>query len=422
MNSYQGHDLLSTLFDDCKRYNSVSDEIAWACALFVLAVICQRRFSYKGRSTSLFVMFVMPPGSGKEGYRRWIEVYLRAVAPKIVGPRYRSDQALKLGLSENPSQCLIVDEAADSLIAAYDPKRRDAMAQDLVTVQNELFNGLEILAGSRTKRDEIPDVIRPRLSTAGFTTPGQFSTLMRFPEYFGNGAFSRNLIYTSDNYDYQMWDDDREMPRSDPSILARLLDLAKGPDGRPGFEPDADAVSEMAMDVSARDALRAYSRACQLDAEAVEPEHRGMYRRIREGTARKMMMVRALGCGRTTIMWPDIQFAIREGDSAWVRASVAIGNAGVSEACELQREILDVIKSKAAKAPEGSVLISVLHNLRRWRKTPADVFANAVHALTRVGQVAYVDAGKRRVSPCIGDLNMTPESYGDRLDVELMAN
>lgn len=418
MKNYQGHDLLSTLFDDCKRYNTVSDEIAFACALHVIATVCQRRFSYKGRSTSLFHMFVMPPGSGKEGYRRWIEVYLRAVSPKLVGPRYRSDQALKVGLSEVPSQCLIVDEAADSLIAAYDPRRRDAMAQDLVTVQNELFNGLEILAGSRTRSSEIPEVVRPRLSMVGFTTQGQFQTLMRFPEYLGNGAFSRNLIFISDNADYQLWDDDRETPRADPAIVERLLMLAQGPDGRPGFEPDSEAVTELTMDTGARHALHAYALACQLDVEMVEREHRGMYRRIREGTARKMMMIRALACGRTAIMRPDVQFGVQEGDAAWVRASAAIGDAGISEACEMQREILACIRAKAAKASDGAVLISVLHNQRRWRKTPADVFANAVHALTRVGQVAYADAGKRRVAPCAGDLNLTPESFGDHAESE----
>lgn len=397
MKNYQGHDLLSNLFDDCKRYNSLSDDIAFACALHVVATVAQRRFQIPVGSTSLYQIFVVPMGAGKEGYRRWIEAYLRAVKPDLCGTRYRSDQALKMGLSKGASRALVIDEIADSMIGAYDPKRSDPMAQDLITLQNELYNALPRLDASEKLSLRIEGSERPRLSIVGFTTHSQFDALMRLPAFVGNGAFSRYQVYVHEGDEYEAWDDERaNVIRPDPAIVEKLLRLSQG---FMAMDPDEDSVTEVTMDKGALWKLQMYAQEARGTALLVEPQNRGMHRRIRELTARKMAGIRALACGRTVIMPGDAQFGIHMGDEAWTRSSAVLGDAGVSEVAKVQQDILAAFwrRHNATHAP---VYISdVLKSKRVWSKDGGALFHQAITLLLRTGRLHAIGAKLGQLVP-----------------------
>lgn len=420
MKSYQGHDLLSTLFDDCKRYNSLSDDIAWACVLHLVGSVGQYRFQTPGGSTSLFQMVVVPMGAGKEGYRRWVEAYSRVIHTKLIGDEYRSDQAMKLGLTEHASRSLIVDEIADGMIAAYSSKNNHIPA-GLQTIYNRLYNSLPYLEGSKTKEHTIDGVNRPRLSILGFTTDDQFENLMKIPEFVGNGAFSRYQTHLIQSDEYELYDDERQLEITpDPALVLRLRSIFDGFTTK-GKDVAGDVVVPLEFDKQALHKFKAYAQAARLDAFGVERKHRGMHRRGREVTARKMASIRALACERTVIMPPDVSFGIAEADRAWSRMSAVLAGSGLSELAHLQHAILAKIRA-VASAGETEPLISVLRNsIDSWRKMDATKFADAVHALTRVGQIAY-SPSKKRVSLCAGEVPLTAEIYGDNHDRELVAN
>lgn len=418
---YQGHGLLSKLYEDCKRYNSLSDEVALACACQVISAVTQRRYALHVGSTALYQMIIAPLGGGKEGYRRWIEAYLRAVDSKLTGTSYRSDQALKVGLSEHPSQVLIIDEIADNLSGAYDKRAPDAMQQDLITIWNELYNAVPLMSGSRTKKDTIKSIERPRLGICGFSTPGMFAKLMTMREYTETGLYSRFQTYVIEGEHYEAWDDERAVYVTPvPELLEELRRLACGDDN--GVEPDDTVVYKVDIDSGALRLLQNYAQGCKHDAlQAIEPAYRGMHRRIRELTARKMAGIRALAIGRLVIMPADVRWGIQQGERAWARTQAALGEFGGSEEAQAQAVMLEKIKTLCLKGGDVPTYISVLKNSKRYRSMDAHVFMRLVQGLVLTGQVelsgptkkyVYAHAGEPVPGPAFfeGDLEPGPFS------------
>lgn len=397
---YHGHGLLSKLFEDCKRYNNLSDEIALACAIHVVSVVCQRRYDLPlaAGSTQLYQILVAAPGTGKEGYRVWVEAWLRAVKSSLVGPQYRSDQALKVGLNSSPSMCLIIDEIADPLASSYQPRNPNPMMQDLIAIWNRLYNALPTIEGSVTRSGEIAAVERPRLGIFGFTTDGMFEKLMRMPEFVMTGLFSRFQVHIFPSQEYRAWDDERVLAvRPDQPTLDELCRLYHG--GAALCADDSEVVTVTA-DRDALDVLREYSQRCRLDAEAVEPHIRGVYRRVRELTARRMTGIRAVSRGGRSVSAGDARWGLVMGDDAWRRTAAILASHGLSQRSQDSQDILETVRRMVATSGGAPVRIGRVRDSRRpWKKMPPEDFASIVLNLVRMGDLQYAKNSKAYVLP-----------------------